>query len=54
MRRFRRSFPSLLGFLAAVLFFGCATFEVTLGDVPLVEAGLLSLAIGLVFDTLDF
>lgn len=37
----------LAAFAAAVFFFACATFGVDLGDVELVDAGLLSTAAGL-------
>jgi hypothetical protein len=45
-----KSFFALLAFLAAFLFFILAAFAVTLGDVPLVPAGLTALAAGFVID----
>lgn len=42
-----RSLLAFLGFLAAEIFFGVLVFGGTLGDVPLLAAGLFSTAIGL-------
>jgi hypothetical protein len=41
---------ALLAFVAAALFLGLATFDVALADIPLVTAGLFSMAIGFVVD----
>lgn len=38
---------TVAAFVAACVFFGVAAFSATLGDVPLIPAGLFSLAIGL-------
>lgn len=41
-----------LAFLAACVFFGCAVFGWSLGDVNLLDAGLFSTAIGLALGAL--
>lgn len=54
--RYRNNFGGLLSFLAfvaAAVFFGCAVFDITLGDVPLEQAGLFSLALGFVLGRVD-
>lgn len=42
----------IVAFIAAIFFFALAVFDVTLGDVNLVPAGLLSLAAGFLIERL--
>lgn len=45
-----KPFLELCAFVAAAVFFGCVVFNVVLGNVPEVDAGLFSLALGFVID----
>ena len=47
-----RVLVALLAFVAAAVFFGCAVFDQTLGDVNLIAAGLFCVAVGAVVDHL--
>jgi hypothetical protein len=45
---------SFLAFVAAAVFFGCAVFGFSLSDVPLVDAGLFSLALAFVLGRVGY